>query len=130
MSISRTPCVLRPITRMSATRRRMILPVLVTSIRLFSSVTCCTPTTRPARLDAILRHVGALAVAVLGDGEDARTGAQDLAAHHRILAVERDAFHAAGAAAHAAHFLFAEANRLPVARRQDHFLLSVGQANS
>src|SRR5918993_4955903 len=31
-SIRRTPCVLRPITRMSLMRRRMILPLLVTSI--------------------------------------------------------------------------------------------------
>src|SRR5262245_36773354 len=32
ISISRTPCVLRPMIRISLIRRRMILPLLVTSI--------------------------------------------------------------------------------------------------
>ena len=47
--MNRTPCVLRPITDTSATRVRMIIPLLVMIITSSASVTCSIATTLPLR---------------------------------------------------------------------------------
>ena len=48
-AISRTPCVLRPITEISLAFMRMSMPPLVTSITSSASFTCTRPTTLPLR---------------------------------------------------------------------------------
>ena len=47
--MSRTPCVLRPMSETSATRVRMIMPLLVMIITSSASVTCSMATTLPFR---------------------------------------------------------------------------------
>src|SRR6185369_4425408 len=56
----------------------------------------------PATLDPILGLLGALAVAVRGDGEDGGARLDHVGAHHLVTRVEGDALHAVGLAAHRA----------------------------
>src|SRR5499427_7831296 len=67
------------------------------------------PLARPA-LQAILVERRALAEAALGDGEDADALLHDVGGDDLVTLVDLDPLHAAGAAAHRAHFFLREAD--------------------
>ena len=72
-----------------------------------------------ARLDAILRRVGALAVSVLGDGEDIVSLAQDEHIHRLVPLRKIDGAHAHRVAPHGADVGLAEADALAGAAGDD-----------
>src|SRR5215831_19150815 len=78
-----------------------------------------------APLQPILLEGGALAVAALGDRENADALQHDVGGDDLVALVELDALHAAGPAAHRAHLFLREANAHPELGRDHHLALAV-----
>ena len=111
-------------TEISFTFMRISIPPLVTSITSSSSFTWTSAdhlavplggldvddALPAAALHPVLGLLGALAVAVLGDGEDGGALLHHVGAHHLVAVLQRDALHAVGGAAHGAHLALREAD--------------------
>ena len=120
-------------TRISLMRRRMILPYVGNQheLILFGHVLNADDTAgfvrrlhrddafAAARLQAILVHRGALAVAAFGNGQNIEAKAENFHAHDLIPRVEPHADDPEGSAARRTHLLFFETDRLPFCRRQE-----------
>src|SRR5213596_215114 len=79
-----------------------------------------------AVLHPILIELGALAHALLGDGEQRRLAAHDHHVDHLVLLVELDPLHAGGRASHVPHVLLVEADAHAVVRGEHDVVPAVG----
>src|SRR5205807_6177129 len=79
-----------------------------------------------AVLHPILIELGALAHALLGDGEQRGLAAHDHHVDHLVLLVELDPFHAGGRASHVPHVLLMEADAHAVVRGEHDVVPAVG----
>src|SRR4029077_19952390 len=79
-----------------------------------------------AVLDPVLIELGALAHALLGDGEQRGLAAHDHHVDHLVLLVELDPFHAGGRASHVPHVLLVEADAHAVVRGEHDVVPAVG----
>src|SRR5262245_2182384 len=79
-----------------------------------------------AALQPILLERRALAIAALGDGQNADALQHDVGSDDLVALVELDALHAAGSAAHRAHLFLREADAHPELGRDHHLALAVG----
>src|SRR5262247_3008475 len=82
-----------------------------------------------ARLHAVFRERRLLTEAVAGDAQHLLVAIHGDDADHVIVVAQRDAAHAAGLAAHVAHFLLVEADGHAFVRGQEDLLRAVGQFN-
>src|SRR5262247_1163692 len=80
-----------------------------------------------SRLHAVFRERRLLAETVAGDAQHLLVAVHGDDADHVIVVAQRDAAHAAGLAAHVAHFLLVEADGHAFVRGQEDLLRAVGQ---
>src|SRR5262245_65695967 len=80
-----------------------------------------------SRLEPVFLELGALAVAVLADGQHRAPLPDDLHRHDLAVVAERDAADAVRAAAHRADVLFVEAHRHPIPRTEEGLIPALRQ---